>query len=100
MKRSVRAYFNEAKWLHEDYVPTIEEYLSVAQVTSEVTLFTVICFVGMGRMATKEVFEWVWNDPKIVGASSKIMRLMDDMASHKVLCYITYLKDNEVFIRI
>ncbi|CBI31272.3 unnamed protein product, partial [Vitis vinifera] len=83
MKRSVRAYFNEAKWLHEDYVPTIEEYLSVAQVTSEVTLFTVICFVGMGRMATKEVFEWVWNDPKIVGASSKIMRLMDDMASHK-----------------
>ncbi|RVW31534.1 Valencene synthase [Vitis vinifera] len=82
-RQSVRAYFNEAKWLHEDYVPTIEEYLSVAQVTSEVTLFTVICFVGMGRMATKEVFEWVWNDPKIVGASSKVMRLMDDMASHK-----------------
>ncbi|KAJ9676245.1 hypothetical protein PVL29_024980 [Vitis rotundifolia] len=83
MKRSVRAYFNEAKWPHEDYVPTIEEYLSVAQVTSDVTLFTVICLVGMGRMATKEVFEWVWSDPKIVGASSKIMRLMDDMASHK-----------------
>ena len=53
MKRSVRAYFNEAKWLHEEYAPTIEEYLSVAQVTSEVTLFTVICFVGMGRMAPK-----------------------------------------------
>ncbi|KAL6315652.1 hypothetical protein AAG906_004823 [Vitis piasezkii] len=87
VSESVRAYFNEAKWLHEDYVPTIEEYLSVAQVTSEVTLFTVICFVGMGRMATKEVFEWVWNDPKIVGASSKIMRLMDDMASHKQHAY-------------
>ena len=85
MKGAVRAYHNEAQWFHGDCIPSVEEYLSVALVTSDVTLFTIISFVGMGRMATKEIFDWVLNDPKIMKATSTIMRLMDDMASHKVV---------------
>ena len=88
MKGSVRAYFNEAKWLHGEYiVPTVEEYMGVALVSSEVPMFTIISFVGMGMIATKEAFDWVLNGPKIVRACSTIIRLMDDMASHKVLKY-------------
>ncbi|KAL6316111.1 hypothetical protein AAG906_015941 [Vitis piasezkii] len=73
MKSAVRAYRNESKWFHREYVPTVEEYLSVALVTSDVTLFTIISFVGMGRRATKEIMK----------ATSTIIRLMDDMASHE-----------------
>ena len=62
MKGSVRAYFNEAKWLHGEYiVPTVEEYMGVALVSSEVPMFTIISFVGMGMIATKEAFDWVLN---------------------------------------
>ena len=82
-------FSDESKWFHREYVPTVEEYLSVALVTSDVTLFTIISFVGMGRMATKEVFDWVWNDPKIMKATSTIIRLMDDMASHEVLIHVS-----------
>ena len=85
MKRSGRAYFNEAKWLHAEYVTTMEEYMGVALVSSDVPMFTIISFVGMGMMATKEAFDWVLNGPKIVRACSPIIRLMDDMASHTVL---------------
>ena len=88
MKGSVRAYFNEAKWPHAEYiVPTVEEYMGVALVSSDVPMFTIISFVGMGMIATKEAFDWVLNGPKIVRACSTIIRLMDDMASHKVLKY-------------
>ena len=45
---------------------------------------TIMSFVGMGETATKEVFDWVQQNPKIVRATSTVMRLMDDMASHKV----------------
>ena len=38
----------------------------------------------MGEMANKEVFDWLRQDPKIVRASSNIIRLLDDLPSHKV----------------
>ena len=63
MKSAVRAYHNEAKCFHGERIPSVEEYLSVALVTSDVTLFTIISFVGMGKMPRKEIFEWVLNDP-------------------------------------
>ncbi|KAL6316128.1 hypothetical protein AAG906_015958 [Vitis piasezkii] len=42
LPESVRAYFNEAKWLHAEYVPTMEEYMGVALVSSDVPMFTII----------------------------------------------------------
>ena len=91
MKSSVRAYFNEAKWLHGEYVPTFEEYMGVALVSIGSSIFTIICFVGLGMMATKETFDWVANGPKTVRACCIITRLMDDMASHKILLRIILL---------
>ncbi|CBI31315.3 unnamed protein product, partial [Vitis vinifera] len=103
--RSVRAYFNEGKWLHAEYVPTMEEYMGVALVSSDVPMFTIISFVGMGMMATKEAFDWVLNGPKIVRACSTIVRLMDlkyyfqnfeQERGHSASSVECYMKQNSV----
>ncbi|KAJ0102369.1 hypothetical protein Patl1_04328 [Pistacia atlantica] len=83
MKILVRNYFNEAKWCDKKYVPTIEEYLSVALLTGGHLTLAATSFVGMGDVVTEESFDWVISNPKIVKASSIIGRLMDDIAGHK-----------------
>ncbi|KAK6229607.1 hypothetical protein SCA6_018558, partial [Theobroma cacao] len=83
MKNQVRAYFREAEWFHNYHVPTMEEYMAVALVTSGYAMLSTTSFVGMGDVATKEVFEWSFSDPKMVTASAIICRLMSDIVSHK-----------------
>ncbi|XP_002274445.2 valencene synthase [Vitis vinifera] len=83
MKNQVRAYFAEAKWLHEEHVPAFEEYMRVALASSGYCLLATTSFVGMGEIATKEAFDWVTSDPKIMSSSNFITRLMDDIKSHK-----------------
>ena len=85
MKNLVRAYFHEAKWFHEGRIPTMEEYMRIALVTSGYYMLTTMSFIGMGEIVTKEAFDWVISDPKIITASAVICRLMDDISSHKVL---------------
>ncbi|XP_034675081.1 valencene synthase-like [Vitis riparia] len=83
MKNQVRAYFAEAKWLHEEHVPTFEEYMRVALVSSGYCMLATTSFVGMEEIATNEAFDWVTSDPKIMSSSNFIARLMDDIKSHK-----------------
>ncbi|RVW82879.1 Valencene synthase [Vitis vinifera] len=85
MKNLVRAYFHEAKWFHEGSIPTMEEYMRIALVTSGYHMLTTMSFIGMGEIVTKEAFDWVISDPKIITASAVICRLMDDISSYKVL---------------
>lgn len=84
MKKLVRAYFEEVKWFHEGYTPSMEEYMQVALVTGAHEMLSTNSFVGMGDLATQEAFDWVLSHPLIVRASSVIGRLMDDMVGHKV----------------
>ena len=84
MKRLVQAYFDEAKWFYENYIPTMEEYMHVALKSSGYPMLTAISFLGMGEIVTKKAFDWMFNNPKIITASSIIGRLIDDMTSHKV----------------
>ncbi|CAL5341821.1 unnamed protein product [Camellia sinensis] len=94
MKNLVRAYFEEAKWFHQGYVPSIEEYMRVALVTGAYTMLATTSLVGMGEVVSNEAFDWVSSDPLIVQASSVVCRLIDDMVSHKghvvsaVECYM------------
>ncbi|KAJ0045748.1 hypothetical protein Pint_04340 [Pistacia integerrima] len=83
MKTLVRNYFYEAKWCHKNYVPSPDEYMTVALVTSGYPMLATTSFVGMGNIVTKEAFEWLFTNPKMIKASSVICRLMDDMVSHK-----------------
>lgn len=83
-----RAYFQEAKWFHQKYQPTLEEYKSVALVTSCHTMLTATSFMAMGDIVTKDTFDWLFSEPKILKASKIVSRFMDDMVSHKVRTYL------------
>lgn len=95
MKTLVRNYFYEAKWCHKNYVPSVDEYMTVALVTSAYSMLATTSFVGMGNIVTKEAFEWLFTNPKMIKASSVICRLMDDMVSHQV---ITYFITNIIYL--
>ncbi|KAK7257302.1 hypothetical protein RIF29_31174 [Crotalaria pallida] len=82
MKRLVQAYLAEAKWFNSNYTPT-EEYMDVALVSSAGIFLTAIAFVGMGSIATENVFQWLANEPKIASALTIIGRLMDDIVSNE-----------------
>ncbi|PRQ31630.1 putative lyase [Rosa chinensis] len=79
----VRAYFQEAKWFHQKYTPTLEEYKSVALVTTCQTMFATMSFIAMGDIVTKDTFNWLFSDPKILKGSKVVSRFMDDMVTHK-----------------
>ncbi|CAO2836013.1 unnamed protein product [Amaranthus hypochondriacus] len=85
VKKICKAYLQEAKWCHQKYVPTYEEYMKNGIVTSPYQHGAVASFLGMGDIADKEVFEWACQEPmpKIIEASAVIHRLMNDMGSHE-----------------
>ncbi|XP_071904074.1 valencene synthase-like isoform X2 [Coffea arabica] len=75
-------YFAEAKWLHQGYIPTVEEYMQIAVPSCGYLTLAMISFVGMGDV-TKAAFEWAMNDPDIIRASSIVCRLRADIVGHK-----------------
>ncbi|KAE8125689.1 hypothetical protein FH972_020467 [Carpinus fangiana] len=83
MKNQIRAYFHEAKWFHKNHIPTMDEYMSIALVTSTHAMFATTSLVGMGDIITKDAFEWLFSDPKLIRASAVVGRLMNDIVSHK-----------------
>ncbi|KAF3453552.1 hypothetical protein FNV43_RR03992 [Rhamnella rubrinervis] len=83
MKTQVRAYMEEAKWFHKQKIPTMDEYMEVALVSSGYPMLATTSYVGMGDIVNKNSFDWVISNPKIVRASAVLSRLMDDVVSHK-----------------
>uniref|UniRef100_UPI00397F6515 terpene synthase family protein n=1 Tax=Salmonella sp. s58078 TaxID=3159699 RepID=UPI00397F6515 len=60
MKKLVRAYFNESKWYHENYVPTFEEYMKTGLTTGGYPMLETTCFaLEDNNLVTEEVIEWV-----------------------------------------
>lgn len=91
MKNLVRAYFMESIWFHQKHLPTTEEYMSIALTTSAYALLAVTSLVGMGNIVTKDSFDWLFNEPKMITASQIICRLMDDIVSYEVTIVIRIL---------
>ncbi|KAF7851626.1 hypothetical protein BT93_L3451 [Corymbia citriodora subsp. variegata] len=83
MKKQARGYFHEAKWFHTGYTPTLEEYMPLALLTTGYEEIAVTSLVGMGDVVTRDAFEWLLGDCKILRASKIICRLMDDISSHQ-----------------
>lgn len=79
----VMKYLCEAKWLNKAHVPSLDEYKSVSLRSIGVLTVAVASLVFMGDIATKEVFEWVMNNPKIIIAAETIVRFLNDIAGHK-----------------
>ncbi|KAK8589122.1 hypothetical protein V6N12_023528 [Hibiscus sabdariffa] len=83
MKRQSQVYHVETKWLHENYIPTMEEYMPIALISCGYPNLTIASLVGMEDNITKETFIWAFNVPKILRASSTVCRLMDDVVTHR-----------------
>ncbi|KAL3845661.1 hypothetical protein ACJIZ3_003064 [Penstemon smallii] len=99
MKKMEKGYFEEAKWLFNNYIPTVEEYMKVARVTSAYPTLSTASLVGMvGDLVKEEYFEWITNEPPILLAASTICRLMDDMVGYgfevKVCAVGCYMKEH------
>jgi len=84
MKKQAKWYFHEAKWFHTGYTPTLEEYIPLALLTTGYEALSITSLVGMGDVVTRDAFEWLLGDCKILRASQIICRFMDDISSHKV----------------
>ncbi|CAL5376190.1 unnamed protein product [Camellia sinensis] len=76
--------FVEANWFNTKYMPTFEEYMSISVMSSGYPMLAVQSLVGIGKIATKEAFDWVLNVPKIVKSCALIARLVDDIQTHKL----------------
>ncbi|XP_014522250.1 probable terpene synthase 2 [Vigna radiata var. radiata] len=77
-----KGYMVEAKWCHEHYIPTYEEYKANGVLTSCFS-YMITSFISLAEFATESVLDWIFSDPSIINAASVIGRVMDDMASHK-----------------
>ncbi|XP_062109832.1 alpha-humulene synthase-like [Humulus lupulus] len=82
-KRLLRAYFHEAQWLNQGYIPSFDEHVKVSLIFSGYSMVFANCLIGMKDIVTNEVIEWLSKDPKIIKASSIICRFMNDIVSHK-----------------
>ncbi|KAL0294528.1 UNVERIFIED_CONTAM: Beta-caryophyllene synthase [Sesamum radiatum] len=82
MKKMVRAYLEEAKWCYNKDMPTMEEYMKVAIVTSTYMMLLTTSLVGMEKLVTRKDFDWITSEPLLVLASSIIGRLANDLAGH------------------
>ncbi|KAI3812655.1 hypothetical protein L1987_17367 [Smallanthus sonchifolius] len=83
VKEYTRNLLIEAKWASERYIPTVEEHMSVTMVTCAYAMIIAKCYVHGDDLVTEDTFKWVSTYPPIVKASCLILRLMDDIATHK-----------------
>ncbi|KAG6756544.1 hypothetical protein POTOM_039974 [Populus tomentosa] len=72
-----------ARCFNEDHVPTLEENRKNGVFSCTYPLLTVSSLCGMGKIASKEVFDWLFTHPKILASTSDLFRLIDDVASHE-----------------
>ncbi|KAL0443442.1 UNVERIFIED_CONTAM: Beta-caryophyllene synthase [Sesamum latifolium] len=98
MQKLIEYYYEEAKWLYNTHIPTLQEYMKVATVSAGYMMLASTSLVGLGNLVTKEDCDWVSGQPVIVEASSIIARLMDDMAGHgletKISAVECYMSQN------
>ncbi|XP_074294146.1 (-)-germacrene D synthase-like [Silene latifolia] len=84
MKRLLKAYLEEAKWLVEKKVPRMEEYLRVALPSTAYPMLSVISLVGMEEVATEDAFLWLLSEPPLQHSICCICRFMDDIVSREL----------------
>lgn len=84
-KRLVKSNLDLAKWAQAAHVPSFEDYMEVGEV--EITMYATMAgtLMGMGHIATKEVYEWLKSKPKLIQSLSINGRLMNDMAGFEVM---------------
>lgn len=85
IQKVAQAFLVEAKWRDKGYIPTYDEYMKNG-IINAYPFLAAASFLGLGHIATRELFEWISNDdlPKIIRATSILARLQNDLGSRKV----------------
>ncbi|XP_071736468.1 (E)-beta-farnesene synthase-like [Rutidosis leptorrhynchoides] len=82
-KEYTRCLLVEAKWLKVGYTPSLKEYMTNSLVTVGYAIMIAKSYVGRDTMVTNDTFKWVASYPPLVKATCLILRLMDDISTHK-----------------
>ncbi|KAL5858322.1 hypothetical protein ACOSQ3_005780 [Xanthoceras sorbifolium] len=83
IKCAVRANFEEAKWINDNHIPTMEEYMRVSKVIAGLGTITILLLITMD-LVEKETFDWVLSRPTFITTSELHLKLMDDIRSPKL----------------
>ncbi|PIA58445.1 hypothetical protein AQUCO_00500401v1 [Aquilegia coerulea] len=76
-----KAMLLEAKWSKMGYMPSLNEYLENAWVSSSTTIGLVLAFFGTGQPVTHEALISLNNNPDLIYYSAMILRLCNDLAT-------------------
>ncbi|CAN0923093.1 Alpha-copaene synthase [Linum grandiflorum] len=107
VKKVVQSYLGEVRWCNKGQVPTLEEYMIDGYNTIGMPVICTSAFLGMGpEIATREAFEWVTNESKMMKAAAVVGRFQNDIFSRKreqkgnhppsaVECYMEQYKATE-----
>ncbi|CAL5213487.1 unnamed protein product [Lathyrus oleraceus] len=79
----LNAFLEEAKWFASGHVPTSEEYLKNAIVSTGVHVILVHAFFYMGQDITDKTFSIIDDFPTIISTTATILRLCDDLEGDK-----------------
>ena len=75
----------QAKWLHENSVPSFKEQIDVAVMASGIQWSLLMVLMAAGQMVNNEAFEWAHNKPDMSHSTAEIGRFINDIAAYKVL---------------
>uniref|UniRef100_A0A2C9WHR0 Uncharacterized protein n=1 Tax=Manihot esculenta TaxID=3983 RepID=A0A2C9WHR0_MANES len=82
-KEMVKAYYVEAQWFNNKYMPAFDEYLRNGLVTSGYRAIPAITFLGMENIVGAKEIQWVETNPKIIRAARLISRLRNDTVARE-----------------
>lgn len=76
----------EAEWCYSKHIPTLDDYMKLALVSSGYLMLATTSLVGMrDDGVTKHDFDWIVKEPPILWTSAVLGRLMDDLAGDGVI---------------
>lgn len=79
-----KAYLKEAKWFHEGYKPTLEEYLENAIVSIASPLMLFCSYLLTADKITVEALNYIDKFPSIIRCTSINIRLANDLGTSSV----------------
>ncbi|CAN1809088.1 Probable terpene synthase 3 [Linum perenne] len=81
---NLTAYLDEQRWYVNGIVPSLEEYRHLFSINTFCLAVFTTAICGMGELlAPKQVFDWLFADPKILFATTDQCRLLDDIATNE-----------------
>lgn len=89
-KTYAKAQRGFAKWVHTAHVPSFAEYMEIGVVEDAAYAAIACYFMCLGKLATKEAYEWLESRPKLVQSITIKLRLVNDIYGFEVKIWILF----------